>query len=939
MNLNEEQLAAVHHPIGQPACLIAGAGSGKTATLTERIRWLMGQGITPYRICCVTFTNKAAGELTHRLGFGDDCSFEAKPHVSTIHSLALNAIRKDPQGFGFPGRVTPMDDYDQAQMIKKLIELEPTTPQGIEQNPWRLLEKIGYHRARGVGFSDDYTDAVHEEAQERHGGYHAMELWDLAVWKRFETEKKKASLVDFDDMILLINKRAVEQPEWKSKLETRFQHVLVDESQDVSPIQWKFIDNLLSPKNYNLFAVGDLAQSIYSFQGAEPRLLKEFSEGWRGKVPILYRIARNHRSLPPVIRLANKINAAMTEVIPLKMNYFRGVKVNAAGENEPTGDQGNTRLIRSSTPSDVAIIIAKEIHHANQLKGNGFIGYKDNAILVRSAMQVRDLEGALVRFRIPYVVRGGKGLLQTEEIKDILSYFRLAVNHNDYPAFVRAISTPRRGVGDVAIEKLRDKADKENGGDLVAVCSALTKLDAFVGSMNQVTKALDDPAGAVEAIIRLFNYKEYIAKKYAREGSKVKTKHENIDRFLLLVKNLVADSNLSAEDLVFQLAMERPTDEDDDKGMVTISTIHCSPPDEPILTVNGNKPLGLLQSDVDRLYSYTPKCNQLLRGNNHVPHSGYGFSIKARPYNGDLVIIDTPESHTRVTPEHRLHVSFNDSFYGKWVVYLMRRGDWWRIGSTTSAHKPYKSGGVPGRLASEKADCGWILGIFDCRDDALTAEIKFQVTYGIPSICFEKWHRTMSTQKLRSIHDELRPTVFPRAVQLLQDKGLLLDSPLYRRDGKSTRFYNSCWFDTVAANLLDGYMVVPVAGQHDFLIKAPTRPRPMTARVHREHYEGMVLSLDVPKHCYYISGGIVVHNSAKGLEWRRVYVTNVVEGSIPHRFSMGSESELCEEKRLLYVAVTRARDSVALCIHGLEPRGPNTIPVRPSRFLTELGIT
>jgi superfamily I DNA/RNA helicase len=817
----------------------------------------MTQGVPPFRIAAITFTSKAASELERRVCGSDDNLTTERPHISTIHSLALNAIRKDPEGFGFEGRVTPMDDYDQSQMVKKLIERSKPEP-GEEHNPYRFLEKLGYHRARGIGFSADYTDEVHEEALEHHAGYHALEDWETKIWYSFEEEKKKCRMVDFDDMVLLVNKRAAEQSAWKLKLQSRFWHVLVDESQDLSPTQHVFVNNLLPDSNQNLYMVGDLAQcqpagtkvrvlekrayklsgakvtlkdiselrdgnrvvswspfwvcrrgqkkqfvvldgrkiktssrmyngrmlsvsykgnttrvtpnhwfwarfspslttrrvfavylmwrqdwgfrvgrvtlkgsgnvslfarraavqkcdkmwllkitddhieaetqeqifslrygiphtefenyglseksieqvkrifaasdpsggyrcledqgllfeypiwskpeknrqnwgrspyfkivaanlipevmelphledrgsspitsvisenysglvysldveidhryvadevpvgnSIYAFQGAEPRLLKEFSEGWRGHVPDLYRISRNHRSLPAIIRLSNRINATMTEVIPLKMQVFRGM------EGDKEVETGTARLIRSSTPGEIANIIAREIQHDNGVKGK-HIDYKDNAILVRSAIQVRDLEGALVRLRIPYIVRGGRGLLQTEEIKDLLSYFRLAVNPKDYPAFSRAISTPKRGVGDVAIEKIRVRAEADHGGDLLAACGTNDKLDLFSRAMGEVKSRLSSPMAALEEIINLFRYKDYINQKYAREASKARTKCENIDRFVSLVEGLVNDTGLSAEDLVFQLAMERPTDEDDEEGAVTISTIHSA---------------------------------------------------------------------------------------------------------------------------------------------------------------------------------------------------------------------------------------------------------------------------------------------------------------------------------------------------------------------------
>ena len=607
----------------------------------------MTSGVPPFRICCITFTNKAAQEIMRRVGVDFDSDFgkrESVPHISTIHSLALNAIRKDTKGFGYDGRVTPMDDYDQSQMVKKLMERNPP-PEDMEVNVYRFLEKVGHHRARGIGWASGYTDEVHEEALEHHSGYHALEPYEVKLWSLFETEKKKCGSVDFDDMIHLVVLRGETEEPWRQRLQTRFHHLLQDESQDTSPVQWRFVNLLLADDNPNLYCVGDLAQSIYAFQGAEPKLLKDFSEGWRGRVPDLYRIARNHRSLPGIIRLSNKINATMTEVIPLNMLPFRGID-----DKGEVLEKGTTRLLRASTPGDIANTIAHEIQHDSQVK-KGNIPYRENAILVRSAIQVRDIEGSLVRLRIPYVVRGGRGLLQTEEIRDILSYFRLANNPKDFTAMLRAVSTPKRGMGDVAVERLRKTAEERHGGDLVEACKGTEKLSMFGQGMRQVMASLNDPPFALEEIIRLFGYREHISKKYSKEKEKVKTKLDNIDRFLLLARSLVEDSGLTAEDLVFQLAMDRPA-EDEEKGVVTISTIH----------------------------------------------------------------------------------------------------------------------------------------------------------------------------------------------------------------------------------------------------------------------------------------------SAKGLEWRRVFLTNCVEGSLPHRFSSGNFQEIEEEKRLLYVACTRARDSLAICVHGLEPRGPNTITVSPSRFLSEIGV-
>ena len=851
-------MRAVAHPMGRPACLIAGAGCGKTATITERVAWLINEGYSPLSYSNCHIYEQGREPHPSRVGV-----VQGNPLGPANRTSAPSIALPSPPSAGIPrdsvspAKLPPWTITTSPRCSRKLVEREPPE-EGTDVNIYRFLDKLGYHRARGIGFSSDYTEEVHEDSLERHAGYHALEEWELRLWKRFETEKQKCGCVDFDDMVLLVNKRAAEQPDWKSKLQARFLHVLVDESQDLSPTQHTLVNNLLDDSNQNLYMVGDLAQcqpsgtkvqvlekraykfagarvvlkdiselhdgdrvvswspfwvcrrgqkkqfivldgrkikvssrmyngrmlsvsyrghttqvtpnhwfwarfspslttkrvfavylmwrrdlgfrvgrvtlkgsgnvslfarraavqkcdkmwllkvmfdhievetqeqifslqygiphtefenyglseksvkqvkqifmasnpgggyrcledhgllfeypiwsrpegnkqnwgrspyfkiaaanlipeilelphledresspvtsivssnysglvysleveidhryiaddvpvgnSIYAFQGAEPRLLKEFSEGWRGHVPDLYRISRNHRSLPSIIRLSNRINKVMTEVIPLTMALFRGV--DADGK---VTQPGITRLLRASLPNDIACTIASEIKHDSQAKTNT-ITYGENAILVRSAIQVRDLEGALVRFRIPYVVRGGKGLLQTEEIKDLLSYFRLAVNPRDFTAMGRAVGAPKRGVGVVALERIRKVAEESHGGNLIEACKGVDKLSMFRTGMLMAMGGLGNPRGAIEHIVEAFDYRGYITRKYFRESSKVATKIDNIKRFLVLVGVLVEDSGLSAEDLVFQLALDRPA-EKDEEGAVTISTIHSA---------------------------------------------------------------------------------------------------------------------------------------------------------------------------------------------------------------------------------------------------------------------------------------------------------------------------------------------------------------------------
>jgi len=557
MTFNDEQTLAVEHPLDQPACLIAGAGSGKTHTLTGRVLWLADHGVPLKRVCVLTFTNKAAGELKERIGNSDG-------RIGTIHSLALSAIRKNPIGFGLQAKVTPLDDYDQIEMFKKIIGREDS-----DIKPWDVRDKISYHRARAVGFAVDYTNEVHQEALKRHSGYHAMTKDEHEIWQTYEKEKTKNSVVDFDDMVHLCVRRGRQDEKWRAAVQRMFDHVLMDEAQDTNPVQWEFVNMLLSPTNMNLYVVGDMSQSIYGFSGAVPELLKEYSEGWRGVVPALYKIVRNHRSGKNIVNLANSIQTKMTQTIPLRMESYRGEQ----------GFDGDTRIMQADTPRDIARNIASEIHRDNLLKTRPF-KYKDNAILVRSGRsQIRDIEAELVAHHIPYIVRGGRSLLQTEEVRDVLSYLRVAVNPKDFTALVRSSQVPKRGVGEKSLEKIREAANQVTGGDLINYLSInrTDKLSLYVELVARVVAAKDDPFKAIDVIMAGTRYQDYIREKYKKEREKVEMKLENLDRLAEMIRNIQTFTpGITTEDIVFQLTMHDTIDPKDEAGKVVVSTIHAS---------------------------------------------------------------------------------------------------------------------------------------------------------------------------------------------------------------------------------------------------------------------------------------------------------------------------------------------------------------------------
>jgi DNA helicase-2/ATP-dependent DNA helicase PcrA len=465
-----------------------------------------------------------------------------------------------PTGFGLKEGLTPLDDYQQSQMVKKLIERAFPDATMKELNPYAILDKIGYHQARGIGFRVEYTDEVHERAQVEYAGLRAMETDELTIWEMYEKNKVLQNSLDFNDMILLHNRRCREDEAWRTKLQKQFDFVLCDEVQDHSKIQWEYTSNLLTPENLNLYCVGDFSQSVMGFQGAAPQLLLEFSKGWRGTVPTMYRIATNHRSLPKIISLANSVQAKMDDGIPLKMLPFRGSDT----------EKGVTRILKGRLPIDIATSIATEIHRNREVTP-----YRDNAILVRTATQIRDIETALVRYRIPYIVRGGKGLLATEEVRDILSYLHFATNPKSFTSFARAMAAPKRGYGEVALERVSKIAEERFDGDLLTTIAPDAKLIPFITLIKDVQRLKDNPVDAVMRIINGSQYKPYIEAKYKKDREKVQTKLENLERFGELVGSLVEDNTMTTEDIVFQLTLDRGR-EDDKDGSVVISTVHSS---------------------------------------------------------------------------------------------------------------------------------------------------------------------------------------------------------------------------------------------------------------------------------------------------------------------------------------------------------------------------
>lgn len=394
---------------------------------------------------------------------------------------------------------------------------------------------------------------------------------------------------------------------------------------------------------------------------------------------------------------------------------------------------------------------------------------------------------------------------------------------------------------------------------------------------------------------------------------------------------------------------------------VTLSTIHCSPPDEPVLTTEGWVPISQLDPEKHRLASYIQKCNQAVWGKNTPGgnREGYPFLLASQAYEGKILTLRTERSKTRVTPNHKVLVRFSPNFNDKYIVYLMRRGNWWRIGLCVSARRPYKAAGVACRLATEQADAGWILGVYNTREEALVAESCFQGKYGILGLTFQSSKgRSLTTNQLHEIHDSVKAESTDRAKRLLLDAGLDILDPLYRRnatDSDMERINMRGGFLTSSCNVLSGYMEVSVPTQA-FVTKEGSseeimKPEWLPVSVSSENYNGDVYSMVVMPHRTYVSGGMIVGNSVKGAEWNSVAVV-MTHGTFPMAprkipgeeklspekqaiLAQRREDDFLTERQLAYVGMTRAGSNLTVISQNRDSKG-RVIP--PSSFIIEAGL-
>ncbi len=443
--LNKAQLEAVTYDDG-PMLIVAGAGSGKTRVLTYKIAWLIDQVCEPYNILALTFTNKAAREMTERIA--NLCGGELRRGMwcGTFHSLFARMLRMESAATGFPPDFTIYDTADQRSLIKAIVK-----EMGLDEKvykPATVASRISAAKNRLVMPGQYEADADYMRRDRAEG------VGCIAdVYTRYQQRLKAASAMDFDDLLVHTYYLLRDHEEVRERYRLRFTHILVDEYQDTNLAQHAILTLLTTPDSH-ISVVGDDAQSIYGFRGADISNILGFKRQY--PTARIVKLECNYRSTQLLVDAANGVIAHNREQIPKE--------VYAAGEQ---GDP--IAILAGKSDKDEAAQVVRQI---TTLKREGE-ALSDIAVLYRTNAQSRALEEGLQRANIPYRVYGGLSFYQRKEVKDVMAYLRLLVNHDDEEAFRRIINYPARGIGATTLSRL--EAAAANAG--VSLWAAATNPD------------------------------------------------------------------------------------------------------------------------------------------------------------------------------------------------------------------------------------------------------------------------------------------------------------------------------------------------------------------------------------------------------------------------------------------------------------------------------
>lgn len=460
-NAQYEAVTTIHGPL----MVLAGAGSGKTRVLTMRIAHIITNGIDPFNILALTFTNKAAHEMKTRIASVVGDSDAKSLWMGTFHSVFARILRSEAHHLGFPSNFTIYDQQDALNVLKKVLK-----DMNIDSNvykPKKVQGRISQYKNNLITVRAYYNNPELIEADERANMKHMGQIYQKYIEECF-----KNGAMDFDDLLLRTNELLTRFPEVLAKYQDRFRYILVDEYQDTNHSQYLIVKALAS-KFENICVVGDDAQSIYSFRGANIQNILNFKKDYPEAVTVS--LEQNYRSTQNIVNAANTVIA--NNLQQFKKNVF---SANDVGEK--------IKVYRALSDADEANFVAGhiwELHNFHQKK------FSDFAILYRTNSQTRAFEDALRKKNIPYHINGGLSFYQRKEIKDLLAYLRILVNENDSEALMRIINYPTRGIGETTQNKLIVYADSQ-GQSIAQILDNLVFHSPFLGLNNSALTKIND---------------------------------------------------------------------------------------------------------------------------------------------------------------------------------------------------------------------------------------------------------------------------------------------------------------------------------------------------------------------------------------------------------------------------------------------------------------
>ncbi len=564
--LNDAQRAPVLQKDGA-MIVIAGAGSGKTRVLTYRIAYLMSQGVDPFNILALTFTNKAAREMKKRISQIVGSSEAKNLWMGTFHSIFAKILRFEADKLGYPSNFTIYDTQDSQSVIRAIIK-EMQLDKDIYKYK-QVYSRISSYKNSLITVKAYFSNP---ELMEADAMAKMPRLGD--IYKAYVDKCFKAGAMDFDDLLLKTNELLTRFPDVLAKYQNRFRYILVDEYQDTNHSQYLIV-RALSDRFQNICVVGDDAQSIYAFRGANINNILNFQKDYDDVT--VYRLEQNYRSTKNIVNAANSI---------IEKNKQRLEKVVWTAN-----DEGNKILVnRTMTDGDEGRFVASSIFEnamSQQLKYDNF------AVLYRTNAQSRAIEDALRKKDIPYRIYGGLSFYQRKEIKDVLAYLRLILNPKDEEALKRVINYPGRGIGQTTIDRLVVAANDYNR----SMFEVMKNIDAISLKINSGTKGkLNDFVTMIESFQIMnknsdaFQIAEHVTKKtgLVQELKKDGTPEgiariENIEELLNGMRDFVeeqkeiVDTTGSLAEFMEDVALA--TDMDNDKGddnRVALMTVHLA---------------------------------------------------------------------------------------------------------------------------------------------------------------------------------------------------------------------------------------------------------------------------------------------------------------------------------------------------------------------------